>query len=48
LAAGAQPALDELAKDPDAGEYLKQIQDAKAAAGPPAPAPPLPDGCKTA
>lgn len=48
LAAAAAPALEELAKDPDAGEFLKQIQDAKAAAPPPAAPPPLPAGCKTA
>lgn len=48
LAKSAQPALDELAADAEVGGFLKQIQDAKAAAGPPPAAPPLPAGCKTA
>ena len=47
LAAAAKPAIDALAADPAAGGYVKQIQDAKAAAPPPAAPPPLPTGCKT-
>ena len=48
LGKAAQPALDELASGADTGDFLKQIQAAKEAAGPPAAPPPLPDGCKTA
>ena len=47
LGAAAQSAVDELAKDADAGPFLKQIQDAKAAAGPPPDPPPFPASCKT-
>ena len=47
LATAAQPATDALAADPITGPYLKQIQDAKAAAPAPAAPPPLPDSCKT-
>ncbi len=48
LADAAKPAVDALADDPDAGPFLKQIQDAKAASPPPPAPAPLPDGCKTA
>ena len=48
LTAAAKPAVDALAADPDAGPFVKQIQDAKAAAPAPPPPPPLPAGCKTA
>jgi TRAP-type C4-dicarboxylate transport system substrate-binding protein len=47
LATAAKPATAALAADPVTGPYLKQIQDAKAAAPPPAAPPPLPASCKT-
>ena len=48
IATAVKPAVDALAADPDAGPFLKQIQDAKAAAPPPPAPPPLPTGCKKA
>ncbi len=47
LANAVKPALTDLAANAVAGPFLKQIQDAKAAAGPPATPPPLPASCKT-
>jgi tripartite ATP-independent transporter DctP family solute receptor len=48
LAAAAQPAYAEISKDSEVAGYIKQIQDAKAAAPAPAPPAPLPAGCKKA
>lgn len=48
LAKAAEPALEALRKNPEEADLLKQIQDAKAAAGAPPAAAPLPAGCKTA
>ncbi len=48
LTKAVQPAYDQLSEDPEVAGLIKQIQDAKAAAGPPAAPPPLPAGCKTA
>jgi tripartite ATP-independent transporter DctP family solute receptor len=48
LAKASEAAVEELSADPEVAGFIKQIQDAKAAAPvPPAP-PPLPAGCKTA
>ena len=48
LAAAAQPAYAEISADAEVADLIKQIQDAKAAAGPPPPPAPLPAGCKKA
>jgi TRAP-type C4-dicarboxylate transport system substrate-binding protein len=48
LTDAAQPAYEEISKDAEVADLIKQIQDAKASApAPPAP-PPLPAGCKKA
>ena len=48
LAEAAKPAYDEISKDSEVADFIKQIQDAKASApAPPAPAP-LPADCKKA
>jgi hypothetical protein len=40
--------MAELNADSEVAGYIKQIQDAKTAAGPPPPSPALPTGCKKA
>ncbi len=47
LAKAAEAAYSEISADTEVAGYIKQIQDAKAAAPPPAAAPALPAGCKT-
>ena len=48
LAKAAEPAMAELNADSEVASYIKQIQDAKTAAGTPPPLPALPAGCKKA
>lgn len=48
LAKAAEAAYTELSADTEVAGYIKQIQDAKAAAPPPAAPPALPAGCKKA
>jgi TRAP-type C4-dicarboxylate transport system substrate-binding protein len=46
LAKATEPAMAELTADSEVADYIKQIQDAKTAAAPPAPPPAVPAGCK--
>ena len=46
LAKAEVPTYRQLEADPEVAGFIKQIQDAKAAAPPPAAPPPLPAGCK--
>ena len=48
LAKAAEPVMAKLNADSEVAGYIKQIQDAKTAAGPPPAAPALPGGCKKA
>lgn len=48
LAKAAETADTQLSADSEVAGFIKQIKDAKAAAGPPAAPPPLPAGCKKA
>jgi TRAP-type C4-dicarboxylate transport system substrate-binding protein len=47
LAKATDPVIAKLNADSEVAGYIKQIQEAKTAAGPPAVAPALPGGCKT-
>jgi len=47
LATATNPTYTQLAKDPEVAAAISKIQALKASSPPPAPAAPLPAGCKT-